>query len=164
MSTIFGKWLTDTIVVKQEAEKELKDKQSKEVTTNELKLATESSSKDIRGLASTDKLYTILKNFNKAAIDQKSKTYARIYKYLATLKPFFIFCYICWGQYLDTPGWCLEKLKESENFQRGSIELDCHGFDVPYSNVICLSPVVIFCLDTVCLFYFCILQLLKYKW
>lgn len=129
------------------------------MTTNELKLATENSSQDIRGLASTDKLYTILKKFNKTAKDEKSKAYAHCYnKYFAPLKPLFIFCYMCWSQYLDTPGWCLEYLKKSKDFQRGSIELECHRFRVPYSNVICLSPSVIFCLDTVCLLYFNFLQ------
>lgn len=65
---------------------------------------------------------------------------------------------------IETPKWCIEKLKEDPNFSRGSVILDCRNFEVPYSYNPTFSPVLIALLDFVCLGFFLYFRWYKTTW
>ena len=77
---------------------------------------------------------------------------------------FFLMLYITIIPFLETPMWCLRKIKESENFERGTVILDCHNMGVPFSRNPTLSPVFIAFLDFTCLSYFVFIRWFKTKW
>lgn len=75
-------------------------------------------------------------------------------RYLSKLKLIFLITYIVIIPYAETPKWCLQKLKESPDFDRGKVVLSCTDFGIPYSGNPTVSPVLVGLLDFACLAFF----------
>lgn len=96
--------------------------------------------------------------------DEKSQANYRFHKkYLSRLKIIFLITYIGIIPFLETPQWCIDKLKE-EGLTRGHIFLDCEGKGVPFSGNPCIAPPAVAFLEFSCLAFFIYFRWFKTKW
>ena len=124
-------------------------------------MAGEASNK----LSSVIYFYKKLKYRTSLLDDEKSKANFKIHqKYLSPINMLLLMVYIIIIPFLETPMWCLKRLKESEGFERGSVRLHCEDMGVPFSGNPTLSPVFIAFLDFTCLSYFVFIRWFKTKW
>ena len=97
--------------------------------------------------------------------DEESQANYRFHKkYLTRIKFIFLILYIAVDPVLETPDWCINHLKKDPDFDRGSIILNCHKYEVPYSQNPTMSPFLIAFLDFVCLAFFLYFRWFKSKW
>ena len=101
----------------------------------------------------------------KVGEDEESQANYRFHKrYLTRLKFFFLVLYIAINPALETPSWCIQGLKNDDEFRRGKIILNCDNLGVPYSGNPTLSPLVCAFLDFSCLAFFLYFRWFKTRW
>lgn len=84
-------------------------------------------------------------------------------KYLSRLKFVFLILYIGVLPFVETPEWCLSRIKASGQ-ARGDIILDCSEMGVPQSNLVHFSPTFISVIEFICLTFFVYFRWSKTRW
>ena len=120
---------------------------------------------DVRDLSSRFYFYKKLKYVLTVRQDEQSQARYRFHqRYLSRLKLIFLVSYIIVIPFLESPNWCVTAVRDSPDFHRGRIVLECNDRGVPFSGNPTLSPVFIACLDFMCLGFFLFFRWYKTLW
>ncbi len=120
--------------------------------------------KDVSDLQASIYFYKQLIYKSSVKPDEKSQEMYKFHKkYLSRLKFFFLILYIGVLPFLETPEWCLSRIKDSGK-ARGQIILDCEDLGVPHSHFPKFSPTFISVIEFFCLAFFVYFRWSKTRW